>query len=41
MKFGTAIEFVKAGARAYRAGWNGKKPIYRTCTEYQLYECRR
>lgn len=24
MKFGTAIEFVKAGARAYRAGWNGK-----------------
>lgn len=24
MKFGTAIEFVKAGARAYRSGWNGK-----------------
>lgn len=24
MKFGTAIEFVKAGARASRIGWNGK-----------------
>lgn len=23
MKFGTAIEFVKAGARASRSGWNG------------------
>lgn len=25
MKFGTAIEFVKAGARASRIGWNGKE----------------
>lgn len=25
MKFGTAIEFVKAGARASRVGWNGKE----------------
>lgn len=37
MNFGSAIEAVKAGKRAFRAGWNGKSQYIdlATCVSYK------